>query len=644
MLPFSLPAWQADRQFWSRRLGQLAIPAACAAVCGLGLALASEPLLQGEQALLALWQELLPVPPLPRELRIVAIDDQSLEQAANADLLKDPLLRRLGPWPWPREAHARVLDRLAEAGARAVAVDVFFVDPSRHGDGDDKILARAIGAFPGPRVLAAKVLHPTAQGGAGDGYAANSLILPLSELLKAGAVAGLTNAEEHTIRLPPQHRADQLRGPLSLQPVPDSLAQTLHRRIGGQPPPAAGPLWRTYLRFHGPGGTIPTLSIWQLLADDRYRQLRATGALRGAVVFIGPTSASQQDLHPIGWGQDVTIPGVEIHATEFANLRQGSFWRLLLPAPLWAVPLALAILALGLALQRLSRPLGRLGGGIAAGLALTVLDGGLLITLGVGIPLVSLLLGTGLVTAASASEATVRLQWDRLRLRRTLRRYLSPAVAEEVMRQEESWSQAQQGRRCEVVVLMTDVRGFTAMTSRYSHEGREVELVRRLNDYFAMLVGELLAEGATVDKFIGDAALAYFGAPLSRGIEADAQAALAAARRIVLGLERLNQRWAEEGLEPWQQVVVLSAGTVICGNIGSPERQDYTVIGDAVNRASRLEAVAKQTGAPIVASAAVVELLGSGEAPRSLGEFPIRGQEVQPVYSLSTSQGTAAQR
>jgi adenylate cyclase len=77
----------------------------------LGLALASEPLLQGEQALLALWQELLPVPPLPRELRIVAIDDQSLEQAANADLLKDPLLRRLGPWPWPREAHARVLDR-----------------------------------------------------------------------------------------------------------------------------------------------------------------------------------------------------------------------------------------------------------------------------------------------------------------------------------------------------------------------------------------------------------------------------------------------------------------------------------------------------------------------------------------------------
>jgi adenylate cyclase len=151
----------------------------------------------------------------------------------------------------------------------------------------------------------------------------------------------------------------------------------------------------------------------------------------------------------------------------------------------------------------------------------------------------------------------------------------------------------------------------------------------------------MLAEGATVDKFIGDAALAYFGAPLSRGIEADAQAALAAARRIVLGLERLNQQWAEQGLDPWRQVVVLSAGTVICGNIGSPERQEYTVIGDAVNRASRLEAVAKQTGAPIVASSAVVELLGSSEAPLSLGEFPIRGQEVQRVYSLRTSQEAA---
>lgn len=607
------------------------------------MALASDPLLRREEALLDLWQELLPVPPRPKELRIIAIDDLSLDQAANADLLQDPLLRRLGPWPWPREAHARVLDRLGAAGARAVALDLFFTAPSRQGDADDRILARAIGAFPGPVVLAAKVLEPTAQEGAGDGIAGFTPTLPLPELLKAGAVAGLTNAERDTIRRPPQHRADLLRDPTS-PTLPDSLAQTLHRQIGGQRPPAAGPLWQSYLRFHGPTGTIPTVSIWSLLADDRYRQLLATGALRGAVVFIGPTSASQQDLHPIGWGQGVTIPGVEIHATEFANLRLGSFWRLLRPAPLWAVPLALAVLGFGLALQQLNRPLGRLGAGIGVGLALAALDGGLLMSLGVGIPLVSLLLGTGLVTAASASEATVRLQWDRLRLRRTLRRYLSPAVAEEVMRQEDSWSQALQGRRCEVVVLMTDVRGFTAMTSRYSQEGREAELVRRLNDYFAMVVTELLAEGATVDKFIGDAALAYFGAPLSRGIEADAQAALAAARRIVQGLERLNRHWADQGLEPWQQVVVLSAGTVICGNIGSPERQDYTVIGDAVNRASRLEAVAKQTGAPIVASAAVVELLGSSEAPLSLGEFPIRGQEVQRVYSLSLSQEAAAGR
>jgi len=631
-----LTAWSGAGDRWRRLLARCAVPTVCALSCGLGLALASESFLPAEQILLALWQERLPAPPLPKPLRIVAIDDQSLNEALNADLQQDPLLRRLGPWPWPRQAQARVLDRLAEAGAQAVAIDLFFVAPSHQGAGDDGTLARSIAAFPGPRVLAAKLLEPIGQQGAGDGVAGFSLISPLATLLSRGAVAGLTNAEQDTIRRPAQRHVDLMRASIPLV-LPDSLAQTLHRRTGGALPRSPGPLWERYLRFHGPAGTIPTLSIWQLLADDRYQRLRTSGELRGALVFIGPTASSLQDLHPIGWGQGITIPGVEIHATEFANLRQGSFWHLLRPAPLWAVPLALAVLAYGLALQQLSRPLARLAVGLGACLGLAAVAGGLLAGFGVGIPLFTLLLSTALVTVTSSAEASVRVQLDRLRLRRTLRRYLSPAVAEEVMRQGESWSQALQGRRCEVVVLMTDVRGFTAMTSRYAQQGREAELVGRLNDYFAMVVAELLAEGATVDKFIGDATLAYFGAPLSRGIEADAQAALAASRRIVHGLERLNRHWAEQGLEPWQQVVVLSAGTVICGNIGSPERQDYTVIGDAVNRASRLEAVAKQTGATIVASQAVVERLGPGERPLALGDFPIRGQEVQPVYGISAA-------
>jgi adenylate cyclase len=97
----------------------------------------------------------------------------------------------------------------------------------------------------------------------------------------------------------------------------------------------------------------------------------------------------------------------------------------------------------------------------------------------------------------------------------------------------------------------------------------------------------------------------------------------------------LNQQWVERGLEPWQHVIVLSAGTVICGNIGSPERLDYTVIGDAVNRASRLEAVAKQTGSTIVASEAVVERAKASAQAYLLGEFPLRGQQVQPVYAIN---------
>ena len=87
------------------------------------------------------------------------------------------------------------------------------------------------------------------------------------------------------------------------------------------------------------------------------------------------------------------------------------------------------------------------------------------------------------------------------------------------------------------------------------------------------MVEELLANNATVDKYIGDAVLAYFGAPLRREPDENARLAVDAARRITVALDRLNHEWRQQGIEPWNQVIVLSYGSVICGNIGSPNRQ-----------------------------------------------------------------------
>ena len=127
-----------------------------------------------------------------------------------------------------------------------------------------------------------------------------------------------------------------------------------------------------------------------------------------------------------------------------------------------------------------------------------------------------------------------------------------------------------------------------------------------------------------------------FGAPLKQSRSANVRAAVRTAIALQRQLTELNRGWEEQGQRPWQQVVVLSHGWVLSGNIGCASRMDYTVIGDAVNTASRLETIAKQTGQSIVMSAAVAEQL-QGDVPlRNIGTFAIRGQGEQQVFALGT--------
>ena len=255
---------------------------------------------------------------------------------------------------------------------------------------------------------------------------------------------------------------------------------------------------------------------------------------------------------------------------------------------------------------------------------------------GIALRLISLSLGILSVGVVSSAEATVSLQLNRRRLKRSLSRYLSPAVASEIANQPEEADGLLGGKLTEVVVLMTDIRGFTAYTQAMSSSGRVVELVERLNVYFSEVVEALHGQGATVDKFIGDATLAVFGAPIHRGNQAEASAAIEAALEIETRLQNLNQTWEQQGEPSWQQVIVLSFGTVISGNIGSSRRMDYTVIGDAVNTASRLEAVAKQCQRTIVMSQGVADLVRDHWPLEDLGCFEIRGQTAQHVYALAS--------
>ncbi|MGA0997432.1 MAG: CHASE2 domain-containing protein [Vulcanococcus sp.] len=590
-----------------------------------------EPLEQAEYQLTEISQELRGPRPAPPELAIVAIDDFSLQQTANAALAEQAELQRLQSWPWPRATYALVLDRLFESGAKAVGFDLLFDTPSGYGPADDQAFAQGLRKHRGKVVLGAQVLESR---GSVAGLRLASPVQPLAQVPQ-GLLNGFLNPDG-SIRLRPDHYAEQLRQTLGPQ-VPPSLGSALLQQ-SSQPTieTTTRTGWRPLLDPYGPPRTIETIPIWELLEPRSYQHLNASGRLRNRLVLVGPTAAIFQDLHHTPFAGTEGMPGVEIHATELGNrLEQRVLW--LQPRSIaWSLFTGASVIGVGLLSQRWTRPLRRLGitGAIAAAL---VVSGVLLISQGgIALRVISLSLGTLAVGVVSSAEATVNLQLNRRRLKRSLSRYLSPAVASEIANQPEEADGLLGGKLTEVVVLMTDIRGFTAYTQAMSSSGRVVELVERLNVYFSEVVEALHGQGATVDKFIGDATLAVFGAPIHRGNQAEASAAIEAALEIEARLRSLNQTWEQQGETSWQQVIVLSFGTVISGNIGSSRRMDYTVIGDAVNTASRLEAVAKQCQRTIVMSQGVADLVRDQWPLEDLGRFEIRGQTAQHVYALAS--------
>ena len=573
---------------------------------------------------------------LPPRLLIVAIDDFSLQQAQNSDLSNDPKLQTLRSWPWPRSTYGPLVSSLLACGASAVAIDLLFDTPSSHGDGDDAQLAQTLASHRGRVVLGTQVLESRGS------LAGLSLSAPVSPLQRAVGERGIGLLNGHPdadgrLREWPSQQAARLRAAGFAQ-SPEGLAvSTL--RAGSEStaaqwsPPAP---WQPQLDPYGPPHTIPTLPIWPLLSAKGRAELCRSGQLERRLVLIGPTAAVFQDRHQTTLAGQEGMPGVEVHATEIANRLERRPLLFLPHSVLWAAVLALACLAVGLGCRRWERPLTRLGwcAAIAIGWLLLALTA--TAQLALGLRLFSLAAVTLLTGALSSTEATLALQWQRRRLRQSLERYLSPAIAAQIANQPAEADQLLGGQRTEVVVLLTDIRDFTAYTHRMGQSGRSLELVNRLNDYFAELVAAIHGQGGSVDKFIGDSCLAVFGAPLHRGNQQEAEAALQAALEIQRRLVGLNQRWQAEGLEPWRQVIALSFGPVISGNIGSASRMDYTVIGDAVNSASRLEAFAKASGHELVLSEAVAAWLQDAWPLQDLGEHELRGQQRQRVFAVGS--------
>jgi len=572
----------------------------------------------------------------PAQVVLVPVDDASLQQAswfreAGPGAEIPPWARGLDTLPWPRSAYGLISQRLLQAGAAAVAINVVFEGDSAEGASDDAAMAELLRSSRGRVALAAEMLEPEDSRGAGG----LTLVEPDPFLAAAGgsAVLGLTNSLAPRPGRPLPHPEAYAGGLLQAQGVsaPPSLSTTLLQLAGltSRQDDAA-----MQLNVYGPEGSFPRLPAWEVLDPQRWQNQPLRQALKGALVVIGPL---QGDRLATAFGP---LPGLELLATATANSLQGdglSNWPASAPARA-LLAMAAVLLAAGLALRRRPLPwrLAVVGTLLILQLAAAILA---LQLAHRWIPLLAPASALVLLGLLYTSHAYLLEGRERRRLRHTFERYVAPSVVAEILADPESARGILRGRSLEVTVLFCDLQGFTQLTQRRSAAGQSELHVRQLNSYLGAMVEVISAHGGTVDKFIGDAVMAVFGSPVGRGPAQEAQTAVLCALEMARRLQRLNAEWRlqhqDEPFTPLANGVGLASGSVVAGQIGSPQRLEFTVIGDTVNRASRLEGLTRQLKVTVCLDGATASLVAgcADISLRNLGIRPLKGLGEVEVFT-----------
>jgi adenylate cyclase len=580
----------------------------------------------------------------PEPLVLVTIDDATLqqgdwfEQTEPGSASIPAWARGIGVLPWPRAAYGRLAEALLEAGAAAVAINVVFEGPSARGAADDAALVAALARYPGRIALAAEWLEPH------DSQGAGGLVLVRPEALQAAVPAtlplGVTNLLQPRPGQPLRH-PEAYRSLLASQGVdsPPSLALRLLQLAGRR---SRQPDADRELHSYGPEGQLRRIPAWEVLDPQRWARQPLRPAVRGALVLVGPVVSQGEAGHSSPFG---ALSGLEVLGTAVANSLEGDGLATWPAAPWQRALLAAGTVALA-ALLALSRPsLGWRLAVVSVALALQLLAVALALTLtSRWLQLLAPASGLVVLGLISSGDAYLREGRERRRLRRTFERYVAPSVVAEILADPAAAEGMLRGRVREVTVLFADLQGFTDLTRRRSAAGESELHVRQLNTYLGAMVEVISAHGGTVDKFIGDAVMAVFGSPVSRGVEQEAAAAVRCALAMRARLEQLNAIWREQGVEPLASGVGLASGVVLAGQIGSPQRLEFTVIGDTVNLASRLESLTRRLPSSVCIDTATARLL-SGDSRfvlRSFGLHEIKGLEATEVFAVEPAAGLAA--
>ena len=540
--------------------------------------------------------------------------------------IDDPSIYELN-FPIARDVHAQLLEQLSEA--RVVAFDLLF---DTHTDAvADTAFAQAITEH-GRVVLAFASLG--IQQHEGEFY--QDLRFPIPEL--AHGVAGIgfinmpvdfdnvvrrvltVNPTAENMYLPGFHLAT-LMVAHGLTPEHLYFKKPHLLAVGEQLQIPVDQNLKMLTNFWGPKATFETISYLDVLHGKIKPAFFA-----GKMVLIGPTTPLAQDFYPTPFTQGNIIqqgalptPGVELHAGAIETYLTGQFFQRADPLINMLLLFLTGIIA-AIVIRRLNPWTG----------VIFVFTLGLVLTAGTyftwlhayyWLNLVAPLLMVAFMYTGVTAENFLKAELEKRRTRSTFGRYVSPAVMEEILKNKKLLTLG--GNRREITILFSDIRQFTTFSDTHQAE----VVVNKLNEYLTGMTATIFKNGGTLDKYLGDGIMAVFGAPVACPDHADRAVKTAAA--MIQELAKLNAVWKAQGKSPFEIGIGISSGEVIVGNVGSPERMDYTVIGGDVNLAARLENLTKKHQTPLIISERTYSLLNNpDELPlqfKPAGEVAVRG-------------------
>ena len=542
----------------------------------------------------------------PAETVIVDFDDASVE-AFNA-------------FPLPRELLSRVVRRISEGRPELIGLDVLLDKP--RDEAADAELAHAIEA-------AGNVILAEVFGTAG---------LPASTPLPRFGEAALDVAFVNT----PLDADGFVRRAFLWMRTPDyeglSFPVALASNYWQQPLQAGARgtyrLGDTEIPLDDTGLTSALIGVWCLPVTVSVRRLLDPGfnpeLFEGKIVLVGQSSTVAKDLYatPLfragrARGENRLVSGAQIHAAALATLLSGKTVRVLPTVPAWLLSFLLAWLAAGIVVR--ARP----AYGVAAVLAVAVgaflLASLLFSEQQVWMGLVSTEAGILLTLPGGFGYRFLRerrlkalANAERLELMGLFERYVAPEVATEIWNRREEI--VLRGQEKHATVLFSDIRGFTSLTAGRS----SAEVLAWLNEYFDAMNEVIKRNGGLLNKFMGDGLLVVFGVPNSRGAAEDARRAVQAAREMLERVDSLN-RLGRRGWPTLEIGIGLHTGPLTVGSVGARDRLEYSVIGETVNLASRLEKLTKEFETSVVMSPETRDLVSADFPIVPLGERNVRG-------------------